>query len=74
MKKRMVLIFMVTLAGLFLLNGVVTAQTRIRCASTTSTQNSGLLDYLLPLFEKKTGISPQGKGEQKGPGGSEEDR
>ncbi len=32
------------------------ADTRIRCASTTSTQNSGLLDYLLPLFEKKTGI------------------
>jgi tungstate transport system substrate-binding protein len=32
------------------------AETRIRCASTTSTQNSGLLDYLLPLFEKKTGI------------------
>ena len=24
--------------------------------STTSTQNSGLLDYLLPLFEKRTGI------------------
>jgi tungstate transport system substrate-binding protein len=32
------------------------AQTRIRCASTTSTQNSGLFDYILPLFEKKTGI------------------
>lgn len=30
--------------------------TRIRCASTTSTQNSGLFDYLLPFFEKKTGI------------------
>jgi tungstate transport system substrate-binding protein len=29
---------------------------RIRCASTTSTQNSGLFEYLLPLFEKKTGI------------------
>ena len=29
---------------------------RILCASTTSTQNSGLYDYLLPLFEKKTGI------------------
>ncbi len=28
----------------------------IRCASTTSTQNSGLFDHLLPLFEKKTGI------------------
>src|SRR3989337_1134729 len=29
---------------------------RIRCASTTSTQNSGLFDSILPLFEKKTGI------------------
>jgi tungstate transport system substrate-binding protein len=34
----------------------VSAETRIRCASTTSTQNSGLLDYILPIFEKKTGI------------------
>ncbi len=32
------------------------AETRIRCASTTSTQNSGLFDFILPLFEKKTGI------------------
>lgn len=32
------------------------AETRIRMASTTSTQNSGLFDYLLPLFEKKTGF------------------
>ena len=32
------------------------AADRIRCASTTSTQNSGLFDHLLPLFEKKTGI------------------
>ena len=31
-------------------------ETRIKCASTTSTQNSGLFEYLLPLFEKKTGI------------------
>lgn len=31
-------------------------QPRIRCASTTSTQNSGLFDHILPLFEKKTGI------------------
>jgi len=36
--------------------GSVAAETRIRCASTTSTQNSGLFDYLLPIFEKKTGI------------------
>ncbi len=34
----------------------VFAETRIRCASTTSTQNSGLFDYILPIFEKKTGI------------------
>jgi len=34
----------------------VSAETRIRCASTTSTQNSGLFDYMLPVFEKKTGI------------------
>lgn len=31
-------------------------QTRIRCASTTSTQNSGLFEYILPLFQKNTGI------------------
>jgi tungstate transport system substrate-binding protein len=55
-KKRMVVIFTAAWAAAFLWSGAVTAQTRIRCASTTSTQNSGLLDYLLPLFEKKTGI------------------
>ncbi|MEC4675952.1 MAG: substrate-binding domain-containing protein [Nitrospirota bacterium] len=34
----------------------VAAGTRIRCASTTSTQSSGLFDYLLPVVEKETGI------------------
>jgi len=29
---------------------------RIVCASTTSTQNSGLFDHVLPVFTKKTGI------------------
>jgi tungstate transport system substrate-binding protein len=28
----------------------------IVCASTTSTENSGLFGYILPMFEKKTGI------------------
>ncbi|RME69261.1 MAG: extracellular solute-binding protein [Nitrospirae bacterium] len=28
----------------------------LRCASTTSTQNSGFFEYILPLFEKDTGI------------------
>jgi len=36
--------------------GSASADTRIKCASTTSTQNSGLFDYLLPIFAKKTGI------------------
>ncbi len=31
----------------------------IRMASTTSTQNSGLFDYLLPLYTKSTGIDVQ---------------
>lgn len=31
-------------------------QTTITLASTTSTQNSGLYDYILPIFEKETGI------------------
>ncbi|MBI5182697.1 MAG: substrate-binding domain-containing protein [Nitrospirae bacterium] len=38
------------------ITSTASAETRIRCASTTSTQNSGLFDYLLPIFEKKTGI------------------
>lgn len=42
---------------LFVLTALsVSAGTTIICASTTSTDNSGLFDYLLPLFEKKTGI------------------
>jgi tungstate transport system substrate-binding protein len=44
------------MAAVLLAAGNLAAATRIKCASTTSTQNSGLLDYLLPQFEKKTGI------------------
>ena len=36
--------------------GISAAETRLRIASTTSTQNSGLFEYLLPVFEKRTGI------------------
>ena len=49
-----------SILSLIIMFGLVTtlaaAETRIRMASTTSTQNSGLFDYLLPIFEKKTGI------------------
>jgi tungstate transport system substrate-binding protein len=51
MKKIFILALIMTLVGTAAL-----AETRIRMASTTSTQNSGLFDYLLPIFEKKTGI------------------
>jgi tungstate transport system substrate-binding protein len=47
----LLLIILVPLSG-----RAASAETRIRCASTTSTQNSGLFEYLLPIFEKKTGI------------------
>ncbi|HYA87338.1 MAG TPA: substrate-binding domain-containing protein [Nitrospirota bacterium] len=46
------------LSALVIMTGdeTASAETRIRMASTTSTQNSGLFDYLLPIFEKKSGI------------------
>lgn len=53
--KGMVAILMVCF-NLFVAVSAPAAETRIRCASTTSTQNSGLFDYILPIFEKKTGI------------------
>ena len=52
MKMKAVFVMMI----LLLISVTASAETRIRMASTTSTQNSGLFDYLLPLFEKKTGI------------------
>ena len=53
MKKLLVLVLILIIIGC---SAASSAETRIRMASTTSTQNSGLFDYLLPLFEKKTGI------------------
>lgn len=47
---------LLVIAAVVLAAGNVAAETRIKCASTTSTQNSGLFDYILPIFEKKTGI------------------
>jgi tungstate transport system substrate-binding protein len=44
------------LLGVVLAAAGASAETRVRMASTTSTLNSGLFDYLLPIFEKKTGI------------------
>lgn len=46
----------ILLVGVVLAAVSAQAETRLRLASTTSTQNSGLLDYLTPMFEQKTGI------------------
>jgi tungstate transport system substrate-binding protein len=45
----------ITIMALLILASPVFAE-RIVCASTTSTQNSGLFDYILPLLAEKTGI------------------
>src|SRR5512147_2217898 len=51
MKRIVTFVFAV-----MLISAVAFAETRIRMASTTSTENSGLFGYILPLFEKNTGI------------------
>ena len=54
---RRALLFAVA-CGLMLVGRVASAQDRfITLASTTSTENSGLFDHILPLFEAQTGIA-----------------
>src|SRR5574340_196413 len=53
MKK---ILLLAVLLIMVLLTGVAAGETRIKCASTTSTQNSGLFEYMLPIFKQKTGI------------------
>ena len=48
--------FALTLAFVFLTAVSASAASEIICASTTSTENSGLFGYILPMFEKNTGI------------------
>ena len=50
------ILLILSLIGSLFMAASVAAETRIKCASTTSTQNAGLFDYLLPIFETKTGI------------------
>jgi tungstate transport system substrate-binding protein len=49
------IISLVSLLIILIINSVF-AGTEIICASTTSTENSGLFGHILPIFEKKTGI------------------
>lgn len=61
MKRTMTIVALAVLAVALWLGGPTgaTAGETIRCASTTSTQNSGLFEYLLPLFKKESGIAVQ---------------
>jgi tungstate transport system substrate-binding protein len=57
MPRRSVLLGALLAAGLGLTIGPALGQDKfITVASTTSTENSGLFGYLLPLFQEKTGI------------------
>jgi tungstate transport system substrate-binding protein len=49
------MILFVLLASLFVFPATAAAQKNVILATTTSTQDSGLLDVLIPIFEKKTG-------------------
>ncbi|MFA6054134.1 MAG: extracellular solute-binding protein [Thermodesulfovibrionales bacterium] len=54
---RFLKLFFVLILVLAVVNGVaLSAEKEILCASTTSTENSGLFGYILPMFEKNTGI------------------
>ena len=56
MKRRFIVLAALTAFGA--LGGVAAAQDQsILVQSTTSTQNSGLYDHLLPIFTEKTGIA-----------------
>src|SRR3974390_2206428 len=45
------------ICGAFVAGPAIGQERSIVVASTTSTRDSGLFDYLLPLFTQKTGIS-----------------
>jgi tungstate transport system substrate-binding protein len=56
MKRSVCLLLSVFALLLFSVLNVSSEEKEIICASTTSTENSGLYGYILPMFEKKTGI------------------
>lgn len=49
-------IFLVLLSLIFLIIPAYAEENIVILATTTSVENSGLLSYILPAFEKKTGI------------------
>ncbi len=47
------------LSTVLLISSFAQADTMLRLATTTSTYNSGLLDYLLPIYQEQTGVRIQ---------------
>src|SRR5688572_29804997 len=54
---RLLLLALVTVLGLPLAAAARAPSTTVIVSTTTSTQDSGLLDVLVPLFERKTGMT-----------------
>ena len=54
MKKKALIL---TILGFILFSGVLNAEQRMKMSTTTSTDNSGLLEVLIPPFEKKFDIN-----------------
>jgi tungstate transport system substrate-binding protein len=55
MSKKVIQILLAVMC-LVVFTSAIASAAEIICSSTTSTENSGLFGYILPLFEKKTGI------------------
>jgi tungstate transport system substrate-binding protein len=56
-RRKMVLACIASIGAAFLPAQVIAQEKSIVVASTTSTQDSGLFEYLLPIFQQKTGIA-----------------
>lgn len=56
MRKLLALVVLVSAMMVCGWSDSFAADREIICSSTTSTENSGLFSYILPMFEKKTGI------------------
>jgi tungstate transport system substrate-binding protein len=54
--SKKVMQFLLLVLCLAVFTSVSASAAEIICSSTTSTENSGLFGYILPMFEKKTGI------------------
>jgi tungstate transport system substrate-binding protein len=56
MSRRIFIRLMICMASTAFIAPIASAQQVLKLSTTTSTENSGLLSYLLPKFESKTGV------------------